>query len=54
MRIASGKNIHVHSGGAAVITTHIDLELASAQLLDLTRFKARGPAGSSAFAEALE
>ena len=45
---------HVHSGGAAVITTHIDLELASAQLLDLTRFKVRGPAGSSAFAEALE
>ena len=47
-------NQHVQNGGAAVITTHIDLELASAQLLDLTRFKARGPAGNSAFAEALE
>ena len=45
---------HVHSGGAAVITTHIDLEIASAQLLDLTRFKARGLSGSSAFEEALE
>jgi len=45
---------HVQSGGAAVITTHIDLEIASAQLLDLTRFKARGLSGSSAFAEALE
>ena len=47
-------NQHVQNDGAAVITTHIDLELASAQLLDLTRFKARGPAGNSAFAEALE
>ena len=45
---------HVHSGGAAVITTHIDLEIASAQLLDLTRFKARALSGSSAFEEALE
>ena len=45
---------HVHSGGAAVITTHIDLEIASAQLLDLTCFKARGLSGSSAFEEALE
>jgi heme exporter protein A len=45
---------HVHSAGAAVITTHIDLEIASAQLLDLTRFKARGLSGSSAFEEALE
>ncbi|MDB4091436.1 heme ABC exporter ATP-binding protein CcmA [bacterium] len=45
---------HVHSGGAAVITTHIDLEIASAQLLDLTRFKARGLSGSSAFEKALE
>ena len=45
---------HVHSGSAAVITTHIDLEIASAQLLDLTRFKARGLSGSSAFEEALE
>ena len=44
---------HVHSGGAAVITTHIDLEIASAQLLDLTRFKARGLSGSSAFEAAL-
>ena len=47
-------NQHVQNGGAAVITTHIDLKLTSAQLLDLTRFKARGPAGSSAFEEALE
>ena len=47
-------NQHAQNGGAAVITTHIDLELAAAQLLDLTRFKARGPVGSSAFAEALE
>jgi len=45
---------HVQSGGAAVITTHIDLAIASARLLDLTRFKARGLSGSSAFEEALE
>ena len=45
---------HVQSGGAAVITTHIDLAIASARLLDLTRFKARGLMGSTAFEEALE
>ena len=45
---------HVQSGGAAVITTHIDLAIASAKLLDLTRFKARGLMGSTAFEEALE
>ena len=45
---------HVQSGGAAVITTHIDLAIASARLLDLTRFKARGLTGSTAFEEALE
>jgi len=45
---------HVQSGGAAVITTHIDLAIASARLLDLTRFKARGLIGSTAFEEALE
>jgi hypothetical protein len=28
-----------------VITTHIDLAIASARLLDLTRFKARGLIG---------
>ena len=47
-------NQHVQSGGAAVITTHIDLEHASAWVLDLTRFKVRGVASSSAFEEALE
>jgi heme exporter protein A len=45
---------HVQSGGAAVITTHIDLAIASARLLDLTRFKARGLMGSTAFEEAVE
>ena len=45
---------HVQSGGTAVITTHIDLAIASARLLDLTRFKARGLMGSTAFEEALE
>ena len=45
---------HVQSGGAAVITTHIELAIASARLLDLTRFKARGLMGSTAFEEALE
>jgi len=45
---------HVQSGGAAVITSHIDLAIASARLLDLTRFKARGLMGSTAFEEALE
>ena len=45
---------HVQSGGAAVITTHIELAIASARLLDLTRFKARGLTGSTAFEEALE
>ena len=45
---------HVQSGGGAVITTHIDLAIASAKLLDLTRFKARGLMGSTAFEEALE
>jgi heme exporter protein A len=45
---------HVQSGGAAVITSHIDLVIASARLLDLTRFKARGLMGSTAFEEALE
>ena len=45
---------HVQSGGAAVITTHIDLAIASAKLLDLTLFKARGLMGSTAFEEALE
>ena len=45
---------HVQSGGAALITTHIDLAIASAKLLDLTRFKARGLMGSTAFEEALE
>ena len=45
---------HVQSGGAAVITTHIDLAIASARLLDLTRFKACGLMGSTAFEEALE
>ena len=45
---------HVQSGGAAVITSHIDLAIASAKLLDLTRFKARGLMGSTAFEEALE
>ncbi|MDB2399387.1 heme ABC exporter ATP-binding protein CcmA [Planktomarina sp.] len=45
---------HVQSGGAAVITTHIALAIASARLLDLTRFKARVLMGSTAFEEALE
>ena len=45
---------HVQSGGAAVITTHIDLAIASARLLDLNRFKARGLMGSTAFEEAVE
>jgi heme exporter protein A len=45
---------HVQSGGAAVITSHIDLVIASARLLDLTRFKARGLMGSTAFEEAVE
>jgi heme exporter protein A len=45
---------HVQSGGSAVITTHIDLAIASARLLDLTRFKARGLMGSTAFEEAVE
>jgi heme exporter protein A len=45
---------HVQSGGAAVITTHIDLAIASARLLDLTRFNARGLMGSTAFEEAVE
>ena len=35
---------HLASGGSALIASHIDLGL-QAEVLDLTPFKARGPAG---------
>ena len=35
---------HLAAGGSALMATHIDLGLAEAEVLDLTPFKARGPA----------
>ncbi len=35
---------HLAAGGAALIATHIDLGLAAAQVLDVSRFRAKAPA----------
>jgi heme exporter protein A len=44
---------HLQSGGAAVLTTHIDLDL-SGENLDLTGYIATAQRSSSTFEEALE
>lgn len=52
---ASAIRAHLASGGSALIATHIDLGLPEAQVLDISRFRARArEAQRSAFDEAVE
>ena len=53
-RFAAAVEAHLASGGAALISTHIDLGLPQARDFDVTPFIARGAAPSDPFAEALE
>jgi heme exporter protein A len=55
-RFARAVEAHLHSGGAAIIATHIDLGLPSARTLDVTPFMAKrlradDPFGGDPFAE---
>lgn len=50
-RFAAAVEAHLHTGGAAIIATHIDLGLPNARTLDITPFIAKGLAAGDPFGD---